>query len=69
MKAFVELNKIRLNEEVKGLLFARYKGCGKKVGEPVMKNEVEDILDFKLTNDVSSPCNDNSTKGRLVDLL
>jgi hypothetical protein len=37
MNPFVELNKIRLNEEMKGLLFARYKGCGKKVGEPVMK--------------------------------
>jgi hypothetical protein len=51
MNPFVELDRIRLNGEVNGHLIARYKGSGKKLGGQVMENEVEDILDFKLTKD------------------
>jgi hypothetical protein len=53
MNPFIEINKIRLNEEVNGFLIAHYKGRGKKMWEPVMENELEDILDFKLKKEVS----------------
>src|SRR5215212_10089216 len=53
MNPFVELDTIRLKGEVNGLLIAHYKGSGKKLGEQVMENEVEDILDFKLTKKVN----------------
>lgn len=34
MNPFIEINKIRLNEEVNGFLIAYYKGRGKKIWEP-----------------------------------
>ncbi|HEY6757443.1 MAG TPA: hypothetical protein VI037_08685 [Nitrososphaera sp.] len=53
MNPFIEINKIRLNEEVNGFLIAHYKGRGKKICEAFIENEVEDILDFKLKKEVS----------------
>ena len=64
MNPFVELDRIRLNGEVNGHLIARYKGSGKKLGELVMENEVEDIIDFKLTKEV----NDMSRHATIIQL-
>ena len=64
MNPFVELDRIRLNGEVNGLLIGRYKGSDRKLGEPVMENEVEDILDFKSTKEV----NDVSRHATIIQL-